>query len=433
MKVNISLWNQLTEDEKQTIFSRSGLDITAVRGSVEKIIAQVRERGDQALREYALEFDKADLKELPLLVPQKEFDLAEKQLSPELKEALDYCITNVEKICNQQKPEAMSFSEIRSGVFAGERPSPLASAGLYVPRGRGSFPSMLYMTAVPAKTAGVPRIQVVTPPNPDGTVDPACLYTARRCGVDAVYRAGGAQAIAALAYGTESIPRVAKVTGPGSMYVAAAKLLLHGVFDTGLPAGPSESMILADDSANPRLIALDLMVEAEHGSDSAAILVCHSKELAEAVAEDVSLLGEALPEPRKTFIKDVFSGYGGIIISETLEQGIEIVNRYAPEHLQIQTRDPFEILGSIENAGEVLLGPNVPFSAANYATGVNAVLPTGGEAHTWSAVSVRDFIKYTSVVYATEGGLKELSGKVIAIADYEGFITHGDALKKRNL
>ena len=290
---------------------------------------------------------------------------------------------------------------------------------------------MLYMTAVPAKTAGIPRIQVVTPPNPDGTVDAACLYTARRCGVDAVYKTGGAQAVAALAYGTETIPPVVKVTGPGSMYVAAAKTLLSGVLDTGLPAGPSESIVIADDQADPRLVALDLMVEAEHGSDSAALLLTPSELLGKRVSEWISKWGEALPNPRKTFIRDVFSGYGGIIITSDMEEAAAITNKYAPEHLQIQTADPFVLLGKIKNAGEILLGPNVPFSTANYATGVNAVLPTGGGAHTWSAVSVRDFIKYTSVVYATDEGYRGLAGPTAAIADYEGFITHGNAVKNR--
>ncbi|MBI9102974.1 MAG: histidinol dehydrogenase [Spirochaetales bacterium] len=431
MNVKLEYWNKMTKEAKEKLFSRSGLDISAVKPAVEEILNTVKTRGDEALREYAHKFDKADLSHISLLVSEDEYEKAEASLSGELKAALDYCIENVKTICEQQKPDAMSFTEIRPGIFAGERPSPLASAGLYVPRGRGSFPSMLYMTAIPAKTAGVPRVQVVTPPNPDGTVDAACLYTAKKCGVDAVYRTGGAQAIAALAYGTETIPKVVKVTGPGSMYVAAAKLLLHGVFDTGLPAGPSESILIADYSADPHLVALDLMVEAEHGSDSAALLLTPSERLAEEVAKEIAELGDELPEPRKTFIKDVFSGYGGIIITEGIDQAIEISNRYAPEHLQLQVADPFALLGKIENAGEVLMGPNVPFSAANYATGVNAVLPTGGGAHTWSAVSVRDFIKYTSVVYATDEGYEGLAGHTAAIADYEGFITHGNAVKNR--
>lgn len=292
---------------------------------------------------------------------------------------------------------------------------------------------MLYMTAVPAAIAGVREICVVTPPNSDGSVDPACLYTAGKCGVHRVFRIGGAQAIAALAHGTESVPRVTKLSGPGSMYVAAAKQLLQHRVDVGLPAGPSESVILADDSADAEKVALDLMVEAEHGSDSAAILFTPSRKLAEKAAARIAELTAALPEPRKTFVTDVFSGYGGIIITKSLEEAADLVNEYAPEHLQIQTAEPFDTLGLIENAGEILLGENIPFSVANYATGVNAVLPTGGGAKTYSAVSVRDFMKYNSVVYMTGEGLKGAAGPVKTMAEYEGFVTHKDAVKKRGL
>jgi histidinol dehydrogenase len=327
----------------------------------------------------------------------------------------------------------MKLMEIRPGIMAGEKAAPISSVGLYVPRGRGSFPSMLYMLAVPAAIAGVERIAVVTPPNKDGSVDPACLYAAKLCGVTEVYRVGGAQAIAALALGTESIKPVVKLSGPGSMYVAAAKRLLASRVNPGLPAGPSESIVLADGSADPEKAALDLMIEAEHGSDSSAVLITDSEQLAEASAAILRQKTEALPEPRRTFVSDVLSGYGGIIITETIQQAADIVNEYAPEHLQIQTADPFETMKLISNAGEILLGDTTPFSIANYSTGANAVLPTGGGAKTYSAVSVRDFIKYSSVVHATEEGLKSAAAYVKTLADYEGFITHGNALKERGL
>lgn len=433
MTINTFKWSELTPEKRRFLFRRSGLDISQVEEAVQAIIDGVKNRGDAALREYTLAFDKVDLSRLPLELTPAEFDQAEQKIPQELKDALDFCIENTKMIHSQQKPEGMNLREIRPGVFAGERATPVDSAGIYIPWGRGSFPSMLYMCAVPAVIAGVPEIAVVTPPNPDGTVDPACLYAARRCGISRIFRVGGAQAVAALAYGTESVPRVLKLSGPGSMYVAAAKKLLQGVIDTGLPAGPSESLIIADEAADPHLLALDLMVEAEHGSDSAALLLCPSEKLAGKVAGEIRRLTEELPEPRKTFIKDVFSGYGGIIITEDLDEAAEIANTYAPEHLQIQTAEPFGLLGKIRNAGEILLGANVPFSAANYATGVNAVLPTGGAAKTWSAVSVRDFIKYNSVVYATREGLSLLAEPVKAVADYEGFATHGNAIKKRKL
>lgn len=272
---------------------------------------------------------------------------------------------------------------------------------------------------------------MVTPPNKDGSVDPGCLFAAKLCGIDEIYRIGGAQAIAALAYGTESIDPVVKITGPGSMYVTAAKRILYGRVDVGLPAGPSESMILADGTTNPWKIALDLLVESEHGSDSSAVLVTTSEDLAVKTAEHISNLVEDLPEPRKTFVTDVFSGYGVILLVDSIEEGAEIINDFAPEHLQLQTEEPFTTLSLIRNAGEILLGENIPFSAANYVTGANAVLPTGGSAKTFSAVSVRDFIKYSSVIFATKDGYADMKDHVINLADYEGFITHGNALKLR--
>ena len=433
MNINIRYWNNLNDDEKATIFARSELNISDVSESVAKIISAVEAEGDKALRDLTLKFDKADISNLPLLVQDEEYAEAERIISPDVKEAIKYSIENVNSFHMEQKPQAMSFSEVRPGIFAGEKPIPIASAGLYVPRGRGSFPSMLYMLAVPAVIAGVKRIVVVTPPNEDGSVDPACLYAARLCGVHEIYRIGGAQAIAALALGTESIASVAKLSGPGSMYVAAAKRLLSSKVNPGLPAGPSESIVLADESADPHTVAIDLMIEAEHGSDSSALLVTPSAALAEKTAAIIAEKTALLPEPRKGFVEDVFNGYGGIIITETIGECADIINEFAPEHLQIQTADPFDILPLIENAGEILLGENTPFSIANYSTGANAVLPTGGGARTYSAVSVRDFIKFSSVVYATGNGLKDAAGHVKALADYEGFITHGNALKERGL
>jgi histidinol dehydrogenase len=289
------------------------------------------------------------------------------------------------------------------------------------------------MLAIPAVTAGVKRVCVITPAGENGKVDPACLYAAKLCGVHEIYKVGGAQAIAALAYGSQSIKKVDKICGPGSMYVTAAKRLLYGQVDVGLPAGPSESIVIADEYADPEKVALDLMIEAEHGSDSSALLITNSKELAEQCENKIIEFTSDLPEPRKTFVTDVMKGYGGIILTESLEESAEIANLIATEHLQIQTKEPFHVLSMIKNAGEILLGENTPFSIANYSVGPNAVLPTGGNAKTWSAVSVRDFIKYSSVIYSTETALKEISSKVECLAEYEGFTTHGDALKKRRL
>ena len=323
---------------------------------------------------------------------------------------------NVRRYHADQNPDGLLWKEIRPGIMAGERTGPIASAGFYVPRARGSFPSMLYMMAVPARIAGVKRLAMASPPDSQGRVDPACLFTARLCGVNEVYAMGGAQAWAALAWGTESVKPVVKCLGPGSKYVAAAKRLLGDVLDCGLPAGPSESIILADGSADPSDVARNLLVEAEHGSDSAALLITDSEELAGRAAAELSRLGDELPEPRRTFVSDVLSGYGGILLVETVSEGAELCNRFATEHLQIRTADPFATLGLIREAGEILLGDNTPFSAANYSVGANAVLPTGGKARSWSGVSVADFKKRSSVVYMTAEGLKELAPKSRALS-----------------
>ena len=431
MSINYWIWNELTDSDKNKILSRSEIDISAVKSSVSSIIEKVKQEKDSALYSFTKEFDKVDLTDIPLKVTEEEFIKAESLISDKLKKAIEYSIANVKKYHEYQLPGKEEMIELAPGITAGERALPIESAGLYVPRGRGSFPSMLYMLAVPAFIAGVKRICVVTPPNADGSVDPACLYAAGLCGVSEIYRVGGAQAIAALTYGTESIKAVVKVTGPGSMYVTAAKRLLYGTVDVGLPAGPSESMILADKSADPYKAALDLMIEAEHGSDSSAILVTDSKELCDKTVEHIEKLLEGITEPRKTFLKDVFSGYGGVILTDTMEKAADIVNSYAPEHLQIATENSSEDSQMIINAGEILIGQNTPFSVANYSTGANAVLPTGGMAKTFSPVSVRDFMKFSSVVTVDEKGLIDISPYVTELADYEGFVTHANALKLR--
>jgi histidinol dehydrogenase len=431
MVVPVLRWSELSSEKKQKIFRRSEEDISSVLGQVQKIVDDVKLGGDTALLNYTAQFDKVTLTPRTLRVSEAEFDAAEAVLSPEVKAALQFAIENVEKVHRAQKPEGMTWIEVRPGLLAGERPLPIDSVGLYVPRGRGSFPSMVYMQGVPARIAGVPRIVMVTPPLEDGSVDPACLYAARLSGVHEVYKSGGPQAIAALTYGTETMAKVVKINGPGSMYVTAAKRLVSGLIDVGLPAGPSESAILADGTAKPWKVALDLMVEAEHGSDSCALLVTTSEDLAKQTALYIGALAEGLPEPRKTFVKDVFGGYGAILVCENAEEGASIINAFAPEHLSIQTEEPFATLSLISNASEILLGENLPFSGANYACGPNAILPTGGKAKTWGPTSVRDFMKFNSVIFATGLGYDQLKGPVVTLADYEGFPSHADAFRKR--
>jgi histidinol dehydrogenase len=431
MRVPVLAWAALEDRQREKILSRSEQDISAVMPRVQEIIERVRVEGDQALIHYTKQFNDADLSRIPLAVQEREFEEAEKALPGEVKEAIRSCARNV-RICHErQLPHPMTLGEVQPGVYAGERATPISSVALYAPRGKGSFPSSTYMMAVPAQVAGVPRRVVVTPPDASGHCDPATLFAARLCGAHEVYRVGGVQALAALAYGTKSIRRVDKLLGPGNQYVTAAKRLLAAVVDVGLPAGPSESMILADASADPRRLALDLLIEAEHGPDSQALLVTDSAATAEAVAELLPGLIRDLPEPRSSYVTKVLENYGGIILARDIEEAAGIADAVAPEHLQIATAEPLETLSLVRNAGEILLGQNTPFSLANYAIGANAVLPTGGRARTCSALSVRDFMKFSSVACLTAAGCDSLQNAAITLADYEGFPAHAKALRER--
>lgn len=430
MVVRVERWDAWDEARRAALLHRGEEDISRILPQVERIVAEVRVRGDDAVREFSHSFDRVD-PTLPLRVSERDIDAAVERLDPKVRESLDFVIQNVEAYHRIQIPPHMNFTEVRPGILAGERALPLDSVGLYVPRGKGSFPSMVYMLAVPAVIAGVRRVALVTPPFPDGRVDEACLYAARRCGVHEVYRVGGAQAIAALAFGTATIPKVDKIVGPASSFVNAAKRVVSAVVDVGLPAGPSESVILADGDADPRLVALDLLVEAEHGPDSLAILATDSEELARQVQSLAEERIARTPEPRRTYLQQSFQRTGGILLFEDFQDAAEWVNLFAPEHLSVQTREPFATLSLIRHAGEILLGPNLPFSAANYATGPNAVLPTGGRARTWGPVTVRDFMKVSSIVSLTRAGFGALAPHVARLAEYEGFPSHGWAVTER--
>jgi histidinol dehydrogenase len=431
MDVRIVRWKDLDPDGRSRLVARSGIDVGDAIEAVRPILEGVRRRGDAALVEYTRAFDAADIAGLPLRVGADEIDEAERSLPAAVKDAIRACADNVRRCHAAQLPGPMTLAEIRPGVYAGERWTPVPSVGLYVPRGRGSFPSSTYMMTVPAGVAGVPRIVVVSPPGADGRCDPATLFTARLCGAHEVYRVGGVQALAALAYGTAGIAPVVKLLGPGSRWVTAAKRLLAGVVDTGIPAGPTESAIIADASADPVRLALDLLIEAEHGSDSQALLLTPSEPLAREVARLLPSLLARLPEPRRTFAADTLAGYGGIVVTADLAEAARIVDEIAPEHLQLATAEPLAALSLVHHAGEILLGQSTPFSLANYAIGANAVLPTGGTARSWSALSTRDFLKWTSVAWVTGDGYDALRDQAVTLADYEGFPAHALALRER--
>ncbi len=420
--------------QRQRLLRRAEIEIDKLADYVRPIVEAVRERGDEALLEFTAKFDHVQLSPSRLRVSRAEIEEAHALLDPRVKQALEYAIANVRRFHEKQMPHEQWFAEVAPGVVAGEQITPITSVGLYVPRGKGAFPSVMYMLATPASIAGVPRIVVCTPPAPDGSVDAASLVAADMCGVHEMYRVGGAQAIAALAYGTESIPRVHKITGPGSGYIAAAKHLLHGTVDVGLPAGPSESITLADESADPELLARDLLIEQEHGPDSSALLVTPARGIAEAVMRLLPEKIAALPEPRQGFVRTGLEserGTGGIVLAAGMDEAIAFVNEYAPEHLEVQTRDPFAILPKLKNAGEILIGQYTPFSTGNYAVGTNAILPTGGFAHTFSCTSVYDFLKRTGIAYVKAEGYPTISQTVQTLAEFEGFPAHASAVRNR--
>jgi histidinol dehydrogenase len=423
---------RMTPAELRTLLRRAEQDIASLLPVAQEVITAVRDRGDAALVEYTRRFDAPDFQVNQLRAAPSDFARARSEVSEEVVQAIQLAHDNIRRFHEEQMPEPMWFMEVRPGIMAGEKITPVASTGLYVPRGKGSFPSVMLMLSVPAKVAGVEKVVVVTPPAKDGRADAAALVAAEIAGVDEVYAVGGMGAIAGLAYGTETLPKVSKVVGPGSSYVSAAKRLLYGTIDVGLPAGPSESIILVDEYADARLAALDLLVEAEHGPESAALLVTHSLDLAVQVERLLLSYIPELPDWRRKFVESVLGNYGGILITESLEESIKFTNDYAPEHLEILTEDPFSTMNRIHNAGEILLGPFTPIPTSNYTLGLNAILPTGGFARSFSSVSVWDFLKRSGIGYMNRAGYESLQSATATLADYEGFPAHAMAIRKRN-
>ncbi len=432
MAINVWRWHEMDSATRQAVLRRSETEIDAAAEKAAAIIEAVKTRGDEALRDFARRFDKAEVN--GIRASEEDVARAWKTLDPKVVSAIRTCAANVFIHHRQQieRVEAGWIGEITPGLWGGEKISAIDSAGIYVPRGKNAFPSMMYMQCIPAVVAGVGALAVCTPPTPDGGIDAASLVAADICGVKTVCRAGGAAAIAAFAFGTESVPKTAQVNGPGSFHVAAARRLLGGRINPGLPAGPTDSLILADDSAHPANTAHDLINEAEHGPDSAALLVTTSQKLADAVLELLPGFIAALPDPQKSYLQTVFSKYGGVILCRSPDEAVEAANAYAPEHLLLKVADPSALLPSLRHAGEILVGEATPFALGNFGIGVNAVLPTGGQARTWSATSVWSFLKRTSLAYASSEGFAGLSGPVAALADYEGFPGHAAALRQRD-
>lgn len=429
--MNIYKLNEMTAEKKAYILKRAETDISEQMQLAKEVSDDIRARGDKAVLEYTSKFDRVDLTADRMKVKPEEIEDGYNHLDAETREAIEYAARNIRDFHKKQMPEEMWFTEVDKGLLVGEKTTPIVDVCLYVPRGKGSFPSVMLMLGIPAVVAGVEKIVVVTPPNEQGNVDDAILAAAKIIGITEIYKVGGIQAVSAVAYGTETIPKCHKIIGPGNSYATAAKRVLANYIDAGLPAGPSECIILADENADPEKVALDLMIEAEHGPDSAALLVTNSAELVEKVVPIVERQLEKISDKRRDFVTKGFSTYGGAIITESLDESIAFVNEYAPEHMEVMTEKPFEVLPKIKSAGEILLGDYTPVTLCNFVLGPNAILPTGQSAKTYSSVSVMDFLKRSSVGYASRDGFEKVRNYAYKIACVEGFDTHGLAVKER--
>lgn len=412
-------------DTKKQILNRSILDTSAVEQTIKEIIADVRGRGDDALREYTLKFDKTEVRELA--VSQDEFDEAEKLVSEEYKAILRRSAQNIAAFHRAQLREGFEIES--NGCVLGQKVTPLKSAGLYVPGGKAAYPSTVLMNAVPAKIAGVERIVMVTPPLKDGKVKPEVLVAASIAGVTEVYKVGGAQAIAALAYGTESIEKVDKITGPGNIFVATAKKLVYGVCGVDMIAGPSEILIIADDGADPECVAADLLSQAEHDELATAVLITDCAKL----AQDVSV---ALERRLKNLSRQVIAEASirnncKLIVTDNLEEAVALSDELAPEHLELAVKDPFELLKKVNNAGSVFLGYNTPEPVGDYYAGPNHTLPTSGTAKFSSPLGVEDFIKTTQYIYYTPQKLKDSASDIVTFAQSEGLTAHAESITVR--
>jgi len=395
---------------------------------VSSIIDRVKRQGDSALTEYTKRFDGVELSAEDLKVTREEIDAAFNRVKKEYISALSFLKDRIEQF-ERQRLERINFETEDLGIKIFSRACPIRSVGGYVPGGQAAYPSTLIMLATPARLAGVGRLVVCSPPNRKGAVDPLTLVAADLCRVDEVYKVGGVQAIAALAYGTDSIKPVEKIVGPGNKYVETAKILVSRDVAIDSFYGPTEIVILADEFADPTLIALDLISQAEHGIDSVSMLVTTSKELATRVSDEINKIVSSIP--RTEIVSKALSENGLTITCRDLEDAIGFVNEFAPEHVEIMTEEPITVAERIESAGLILIGPYAPVSASDYAFGTNHVLPTGGYGHVFSGLSVFDFVRRVSIAECSKEGLSRIRNNVRALAEAEGLPNHALAVEGR--
>ncbi len=429
MRTSLYNWQSLEPAAREDLLARPAVrDDDRIRDGAKRIVDRVRRDGDRAVAELTLELDGAALTSFK--VTEDEFAAAEAALDAAALDAIDVAIGNVRRFHEAQLP-APVVVETMPGIRCERISQPLESVGLYVPAGTAPLPSAAVMLCVPAALAGCPIRVLCTPPRKDGSADPAVLVAARRAGVSEIYKIGGAQAVAAMAYGTETVPRVVKIYGPGNAWVTAAKSLVAmdpagAAID--LPAGPSEVLVIADDTANPDYVASDLLSQAEHGEDSQVVLVCTSAGIGEAVLAATAAQLESLPRRK---IAEAAIGHSRFIVADDLEEAAGISNQYAPEHLILHTESPRDLLPSLRNAGSVFLGPWSPESVGDYCSGTNHVLPTYGSARSYSGLSVDQFLRQTTVQELTRDGLESIGAAVVTLAELEGLDAHARAVQYR--
>ena len=412
----------------ENLLKRSPNSYGEFESRVNDIIQNVREKRDEAIFEYTLKFDGATIDQDNICVTEEEIKEAYEQVDPKLLDVIRKALVNIRDYHAKQKQYSW-FDSDESGIILGQKVTPLKTVGVYVPGGKAVYPSSVLMNVIPAKVAGVSNIIMTTPWGKDGKVYPSTLVAAKEAGVDAIYKVGGAQAIAALAFGTESIPKVDKIVGPGNIYVALAKKAVFGYVSIDSIAGPSEIMVLADETANPRFVAADLLSQAEHDEMASAILVTTSETLAEQVSVEVDKFVEVLS--RKEIIRKSLDNYGYILVADTMQDAIDTVNEIASEHLELVTKNPFETMTKIRNAGAIFIGEYSSEPLGDYFAGPNHVLPTNGTAKFFSPLSVDDFIKKSSIISYSREALEPVYKDIVQFAECEKLTAHANSIRVR--
>ena len=412
----------------ENLLKRSPNSYGEFESRVNDIIQNVREKRDEAIFEYTLKFDGATIDQDNIRVTEEEIKEAYEQVDPKLLDVIRKALVNIRDYHTKQKQYSW-FDSDESGIILGQKVTPLKTVGVYVPGGKAVYPSSVLMNVIPAKVAGVSNIIMTTPCGKDGKVYPSTLVAAKEAGVDAIYKVGGAQAIAALAFGTESIPKVDKIVGPGNIYVALAKKAVFGYVSIDSIAGPSEIMVLADETANPRFVAADLLSQAEHDEMASAILVTTSETLAEQVSVEVDEFVEVLS--RKEIIQKSLDNYGYILVADTMQDAIDTVNEIASEHLELVTKNPFETMTKIRNAGAIFIGEYSSEPLGDYFAGPNHVLPTNGTAKFFSPLSVDDFIKKSSIISYSREALEPVYKDIVQFAECEKLTAHANSIRVR--